>query len=118
MHPHKRWALMQQRKRELTRRQGIIFLASLPLALAVVIAIFESESEVSVLDLAIPGLTSLGWIQAWALVLLACAVLVAIVARMFWRCPACERFLGGRVVWQHCPHCGARFDDISRPRYL
>ena len=101
------------------RRQWLCIASALPLLTAMTLVILDSGEGMSFLEM-VPGLwdlSGLRWIQVWGAVLLGCLILMAVVARIYWRCPACERFLGRKPFHRSCPHCGARISDSVHGRY-
>jgi hypothetical protein len=56
------------------------------------------------------GSTLLGVPLAWAIeggLVLAAVVGTALSIR-YWRCPACDKYMGGALFMSHCPRCGVR----------
>ncbi len=92
---------------ELKRRFSIsiALMCFLLLAWIVVAAAFADRDGGSLLGLPLP------WAIEGGLVL--AGLVGTALSFRYWRCPACDKYMGGALFMSHCPRCGVRLTGQS-----
>ena len=106
----KTWARDQRRMRRHRMRTHICLLGWLPLIVTGALFVYDRDQQMSIFELlpAYRNITYHQWFTAWLWILGSCAVLGTALMLVFWRCPACRRFLGDQLSPGRCPHCDAK----------